>query len=71
MLPRQGEMCENTPFTRKCTLEPSRTLERVTTDAKNPAEIFALWYNFMVYFYTTDKSYNQVIQGFLDTMPGW
>ena len=24
-------MGENTPFTRKCTLEPSRTLERVMT----------------------------------------
>ena len=31
MLPRQGEMGENTPFTRKCTSEPSETLERVTT----------------------------------------
>ena len=29
MLPRQGEIGENTPFTRKCTLEPLRTLERV------------------------------------------
>ena len=24
-------MAENTPFTRKCTSEPSRTLEKVTT----------------------------------------
>ena len=31
MLPRQGEMGENTPFTRKCTSEPSRTLEKATT----------------------------------------
>ena len=31
MLPRQGEMGENTPFTRKCTSEPSETLEWVTT----------------------------------------
>ena len=31
VLPRQGEMAENTPFTRKCTSEPSRTLEKVTT----------------------------------------
>ena len=31
MLPRQGEMGESTPFTRKCTSEPSETLERVTT----------------------------------------
>ena len=30
MLPRQGEMGESTPFTRKCTSEPSRTLERGT-----------------------------------------
>ena len=30
-LPRQGEMVENTPFTRKCTSEHLRTLERVTT----------------------------------------
>ena len=29
MLPRQGEMGENTSFTRKSTLEPSETLERV------------------------------------------
>ena len=34
MLPRQGEMGENTPFTRKCSLEPSKTLERVTTSLK-------------------------------------
>ena len=34
MLPRQGEMGENTPFTRKCTSEPSETIERVTTDAQ-------------------------------------
>ena len=26
MLPRQGEMFENTPFTRKCTSEPSELL---------------------------------------------
>ena len=31
LLPRQGEMGENTPFTRKSTSEPSKTLERVTT----------------------------------------
>ena len=31
MLPRQGEMGENTPFTRKCTSEPLGTLKRVTT----------------------------------------
>ena len=31
MLPRQGEMGENTPLTRTCTLEPSKTFERVTT----------------------------------------
>ena len=30
MLPRQGEIGENTPFTRKCT---SETLERVTTQS--------------------------------------
>ena len=35
MLPRQGEMGENTPFTRKCTSEPSRTFERVTTSSNN------------------------------------
>ena len=27
MLPRQGKMVENTPFTRKCTSEPSRVNE--------------------------------------------
>ena len=27
-----GKMGENTPFTRKCTLEPSETLERVMTN---------------------------------------
>ena len=32
MLPRQGEMGENTPFTRKCTSEPLETLERVITN---------------------------------------
>ena len=31
MLPREGEMGENTPFTRKCNSEPLRTLEKVTT----------------------------------------
>ena len=31
MLPRQGEMGENTPLTWKYTSEPSETLERVTT----------------------------------------
>ena len=34
MLPRQEEMGENTPFSRKCTSEPSETLERVTTVIK-------------------------------------
>ena len=33
MLPRQGEMGKNTPLTRKCTSEPSETLERVMTQA--------------------------------------
>ena len=33
MLPRQGEMGKNIPFTRKCTKEPSQTLERVRTMA--------------------------------------
>ena len=28
MLPRQGEMAENTPFTRKCTSEPSESIEK-------------------------------------------
>ena len=32
MLPRQREMGENTPFTRKCNSESLGTLERVTTD---------------------------------------
>ena len=38
MLPRQGEMGENTLFTRKCTSELSESLERVTKDLKK-------WFN--------------------------
>ena len=35
MLPRQGEIGENTPFTIKCMSEPSETLERVTASGNN------------------------------------
>ena len=53
MLPRQGEMGANTPFTRKCNSEPSRTLEKVTTivqpksgtDLNNFLNLVHLWFN--------------------------
>ena len=38
MLPRQEEMGENTPFTRKLTSEPLETLERVTTPCHIPKQ---------------------------------
>ena len=57
MLPSQGEMGENIPFTRKCTSEPSETLKRVTTERSkitvgsesNISELFG-WPNVIPHF---------------------